>query len=149
MSTPLADLKVQTITQDEFDGKKAKPASKPSAAAPRKAPLPPWKDGVISSFMTNLYDTAGDLLMPFNEPYGQVFKAIAENCGEAWEACAKDSPWLRRWIYSLMQASKLSKLMLAHMPLMIVALHQHGPLRQATDEFAEQFANGFADPAAA
>jgi hypothetical protein len=146
--TPLADLKVTTITQDEFDGKKAKPASKPSASAPRKTPLPPWKDGVIRDFMTNLYDSAGDLIMPFNEPYGSVLKAIAENCGQAWEDAAKDTPWLRRWIYSLMQASKLSKLMFAHMPLMIVALHQHGPLRQATDDLAEQFANGF-NPAAA
>jgi hypothetical protein len=146
--TPLADLKVTTISQDEFDGKKAKPASKPSASAPRKTPLPPWKDGVIRDFMTGLYDSAGDLIMPFNEPYGHVFKAIAENCGQAWEDAAKDTPWLRRWIYSLMQASKLSKLLMAHMPLMIVALHQHGPLRQATDDLAEQFANGF-NPAAA
>lgn len=148
--TPLADLKVTTISQEEFDGKaKATKTSKPSNAAPRKTPLPPWKEGVIRDFMTGLYESAGDLLMPFQPAYGAVFKAIAENCGQAWEDAAKDTPWLRRWIYSLMQASKLSKLLMAHMPLMIVALHQHGPLRQATDDLAEQFANGFSDPAAA
>lgn len=149
--TPLADLKVTTISQEEFDGKKAKPASatKPSRSAPRKTPLPPWKDGVISAFMTNLYDSAGDLLMPFNEPYGTVFKAIAENCGNAWEKAAKDSIWVRRWIHSLMQASVFSQLAFAHMPLAIVALHQHGPLRQATDDLAEQFANGFPQDSAA
>ena len=148
--TPLADLKVTTISQEEFDGKKAKPASKPAAkSAPRKTPLPPWKDGVISAFMENLYDSAGDLLMPFNEPYGMSFKAIAENCGNAWERAAKDSIWVRRWIHSLMQASVFSQLAFAHMPLVIVALHQHGPLRQTTDDLAEQFANGFPDATAA
>lgn len=140
--TPLADLKVQTITQDEYVGnKKTSAGSKPGA--PKKTPLPAWKDGVIAKFMTEVYITAGDLIEPFNEPYGLVFKAISENCGQAWEDCAKESPWLRRWIYSLMQASKLSKLLMAHMPLMIVALHQHGPLRQATDDFAEHVAAGF------
>lgn len=148
--TPLADLKVTTITQDEFDGKKSKPTAKASArSAPRKTPLPPWKDGVISAFMENLYDSAGDLLMPFNEAYGMSFKAIAENCGNAWERAAKDSIWVRRWIHSLMQASVFSQLAFAHMPLAIVALHQHGPLRQATDDIAEHIAHGFSDPAAA
>lgn len=146
---PLADLKVTTITQEEFDGKKQKPGPKPSSSAPKRTPLPPWRDGVISTFMTSLYDSAGDLLMPFQPAYGAVFKAIAENCGNAWEKAAKDSIWVRRWIHSLMQASVFSQLAFAHMPLAIVALHQHGPLRQATDDLAEQFANGFTDPAAA
>ena len=145
--TPLADLKVQTISQDEYDKSKKRPP--PKNSAPKKSPLPPWKDGVIAAFMTNLYETAGDLLLAVSpDPeapsvaYGTVFKAIAENCGRAWEEVAKDSPYLRRWIYSMMQASKLSKLMMAHMPLMIVALHQHGPLRQATNDIAEDIANG-------
>lgn len=139
---PLADLPVKTITEDEYKGSRSSTANKSkraTAGPPRKTPLPPWKDGVISSFMTGIYDMAGDLLLPYSEPYGYAFKAIAENCGQAWEDCAKDNPWLRRFIHNLMNASKLSKLAAAHMPLAIVALHQHGPLRQMTDDVADEY----------
>lgn len=134
----LADLKVTTITQDQFN-ETAKPRTPPKAA-PKKTPLPAWKDGVISAFMTNMYTTAGKLIEPYNEPYGFAFQAIAETAGDAWEDCAKDSPALRRFIHNLMTTSKMSKLLMAHMPLFIVAMHQHGPLRQVTEDVADRYA---------
>lgn len=148
---PLADLKVQTISQDDFDPKKIKQSPGRPPSSKRKMPLPAWKDGVISSFMTNLYEQLGELIEPYDAPYGYTFKAIAVNAGEAWEACAKDSPTIRRWIHQLMSASKLSKLALAHAPLALMTVHRFGPMRQATDEFAEEFAERMAanDSAAA
>jgi hypothetical protein len=138
---PLADLKVQTISQDDFDPKRPdRPKGRASAPPKKRLPLPPWKDGVISSFMTGLYETLGDLIEPYDAPYGYCFKAIAENCGEAWESCAKDSPTIRRWIHQLMSASKLSKLALAHAPLALLTVHRFGPLRTVTDEMAESMA---------
>lgn len=141
---PLADLKVTTINQEDFDPKKPNKPGRPSAPPKRKMPLPPWKDGVISSFMTNLYEQLGALIEPYDAPFGYTFKAIAVNAGEAWEACAKDSPAIRRWIHQLMSASKLSKLALAHAPLALLAVHRFGPLRQQTDDIAEEFAERMA-----
>jgi len=142
---PLADLKVQTISQDEFDPKKPiKSSGGRTPTSKKRMPLPAWKDGVISAFMTNLYEQLGELIEPYDAPYGYTFKAIAVNCGEAWEACAKDSPTIRRWIHQLMSASKLSKLALAHAPLALMTVHRFGPMRQATDEFAEEFAERMA-----
>lgn len=144
---PLADLKVQTITQDEFNPSKPDKPSKPSGSrsAPKKRlPLPAWKDGVIRDFMTRMYEQLGDLIEPYDTPYGYTFKAIAENCGIAWEECAKDSVVIRRWIHQLMSASKLSKLALAHAPLALLTIHRFGPMRQATDDIAEEFAERMA-----
>jgi hypothetical protein len=148
---PLADLKVTTISQEDFDPKKPTKSSGGRTPTRKRWPLPAWKDGVISAFMTNLYETLGELIEPYDAPYGYTFKAIAVNCGEAWEACAKDSPTIRRWIHQLMSASKLSKLALAHAPLALMTVHRFGPMRQATDEFAEEFAERMAanDSAAA
>lgn len=146
--TPLADVPQYDIVDVDPPKKDNKDKTErrstrtnPAANRGKKPPLPPWKDGVISGFMEQLYETAGDIILPYSEPYGYAFKGIAEGCGQAWEACAKDSPALRRFIHSLMSASNFSKLAAAHMPLFIVALHQHGPLRQVTDDIAAEYAD--------
>lgn len=137
---PLADLKVTTITQDQFDPKRPTKNAKAATPPRKRLPLPAWKDGVIRDFMTSMYEQLGELVKPFDEPFGYTFIAMAPNCGQAWEECAKDSPSIRRWIHQFMSASKLSKLALAHAPLGLLIFHRFGPLRQATDDIAEEFA---------
>jgi hypothetical protein len=143
---PLADLKVTTIEQDRFNPKKPNTPSNAGRTPPKKKlPLPTWKDGVIRDFMTNMYEQLGELIKPYDEPFGYVFLAIAENCGQAWEDCARDSPTIRRWLHQMMSASKLSKLAFAHAPLALLTIHRFGPMRQVTDDMAEEMAERLAN----
>jgi hypothetical protein len=137
----LADLKIETITQDQFEAgrRKAPRTSAATSSAKRKTPLPAWKDGVISSFMEGIYTTCGDLIEPYDEPWGITFKASAAQCGEAWEAVAKDNTTVRRWIHGLMTTSKLSQLFMAHLPFLLMGYHRYGPLREKRDDIAAEF----------
>lgn len=111
------------------DAKKRSPRQ-PNSGAKKQKPLPPWKDGVISAWATNLYDVAGKMLEAFDADYGQALQMIAIPAGAAWEGVAKTSPGLRRIIHQLMQTTKLSELVMAHIPLIIVVMHKHGPMRE-------------------
>lgn len=134
----LADLKVTTITHDDFRANDPKKAPRGTSAPPKKKPpLPPWRDGVISAFVENAYEIAGNLLESYEPAISAALKAIAPSAGTAWENCARDSPALRRWFHMLMTTSKFSELMMVHLPLGIVLMHRFGPLRQATDDLAE------------
>jgi hypothetical protein len=145
--TPLIDLANKgTFTPNDGPDKQPKrgpgrPRGSLNTKAPKKqTPLPPWKDGVISSWAENLYTTAGRMVMAFDANYGTVLQGIATPAGQAWENLAKDSPQLRRIIHSLMTTTKLSELVMAHVPLIILVLHKHGPVKEQFDKMAEKLA---------
>lgn len=140
--TPLIDLTKGTFTTNDSDAPPRRTRNtKPTSSAPKKrAPLPAWKDGVISSWATNLYITAGKMVAAYDENYGTVLQGIAVPAGQAWENLAKDSPGLRRVFHSLMTTTKMSELVMAHVPLIILVMHRHGPVKQKIDELSEQLA---------
>jgi hypothetical protein len=123
-----------------------RPRGSVSARPPkRQTPLPPWKDGVISSWAENLYTTAGRMVAAFDPNYGTVLQGIAAPAGQAWENLAKDSPQLRRIFHGLMTTTKMSELIMAHVPLFILILHKHGPVKSAMEGFADKFAGEMAE----
>lgn len=111
------------------------PKKRPPPNSPKKQkPLPPWKDGVIAAWATNVYDVSGKMIEPFDPEYGMALQSIAVSAGNAWEGVAKTSPGLRRVIHQLMTTTKMSELIIAHVPLVIVVMHKHGPMRHMFDE---------------
>lgn len=143
--TPLIDLAKGTFTPNDTDTapRRSRP-TKTSSAPKKRAPLPAWKDGVISDWATNLYITAGKMVAAYDENYGTVLQGIAVSAGHAWENLAKDSPSLRRIIHSLMTTTKTSELIMAHVPLIILVMHKHGPVKAKIDELNEQLAEEMA-----
>lgn len=119
---------------DEATSEARKRAPRSSTPPKKQKPLPPWKDGVISAWAENLYTVAGQMIEAFDSDYGQALQSIATSAGAAWEGVAKTSPGLRRIIHNLMQTTKLSELIMAHVPLIIVVMHKHGPMRQMFTE---------------
>ncbi len=139
--TPLIDLTKGTFTTNDTDAPPRRTRNARTTSPPKKrAPLPAWKDGVISAWATNLYTTAGKMVAAYDENYGVVLQGIAVPAGQAWENLAKDSPTLRRIIHSLMTTTKTSELIMAHMPLIILVMHKHGPVKQKIDELSDQLA---------
>jgi hypothetical protein len=153
--TPIIDLSKGTFTPNDTSDKPPKrgpgrPKGSLSSRSPkRQTPLPPWKDGVISSWAENLYKTTGRLVAAFDPNYGTVLQGIAQPAGQAWENLAKDSPPMRRLFHTLMTTTKLSELIMAHLPLFILVLHQHGPIKNSFDGIAEKFAGEMAEQMAA
>lgn len=138
--TSLIDLaKAGTFEPPGIDPDVKPNRARKSAPPPKKRPaLPPWKDGVISHWATNLYQTAGQMVVPFEPNYGAILQGISEPAGQAWENLARDSPGLRRVFHSLMTTTKMSELIMAHMPLIILVLHKHGPVQEQMSRFAEK-----------
>lgn len=135
----LADLKITTITHDDFRAKSEKEQRAPRAATPKKKPpLPPWREGVISEFVSKAYELSATMTEPYEPAIAGVLHSIAGPAGSAWENCARDSPALRRFFHALMTTSKFSELAMVHLPLFIILMHRFGPLRQATDEMADE-----------
>lgn len=140
---PLIDLARGTFS-DETPPKRTRRTSANASGAPgpkKRTPLPPWRDGVISEWATNLYEMAGKAIVVFDEPYGNILQTIAVPAGQAWENLARDSPQLRRMFHWAMTTGKLSELIFAHSPLLMYMLHRYGPARDRMDDFAEKFAD--------
>lgn len=144
---PLIDLAMGGSFTDEQPPKRTRRTSRSSGpttaqGSPKKrSPLPPWRDGVISEWATNLYRMGGEVIEQFDEPYGQILQNIAVPAGQAWENLARDSPQLRRFFHWMMTTGKLSELVFAHTPLFMYMLHRYGPARDRMEDFAEKFAN--------
>jgi hypothetical protein len=153
--TPIVDLASAggPVSNDEKDKPPKRGVGRPKGSlsgarttGPKKqTPLPPWKDGVIASWATNLYTTAGRMVAAFDPNYGTVLQGIAEPAGQAWENLAKNSPQMRRVFHHLMTTTKLSELIMAHIPLFILVLHKHGPVKNQFEKFADKFAGEMAE----
>jgi hypothetical protein len=136
---PLIDLEKGKFIGGE-PKRRGRPPGSQSTTAKKRAPLPPWRDGVISAWAENFYTMAGQAIESFDEDYGKILQAIAAPAGQAWEDLARDTPQLRRFFAWIMTTGKLTGLVMAHSPLFMYALHRYGPARDRMEEFAEKFA---------
>ena len=137
---PLIDLeKGKFVGADTGRKRRGRPPGSTSTTPKKRAPLPPWRDGVIAEWVSNFYTIAGKAIENFDEPYGVIIQNIAAPAGQAWENLARDSPQLRRFFAWIMTTGKLTELIMAHSPLIMYVLHRYGPARDRMDEFAERF----------
>ena len=137
---PLIDLEKGKFIAGDGPRKRGRPPGSANTGPKKRAPLPPWRDGVIASWVQNFYETAGKAIENFDEPYGVIIQNIAPAAAQAWENLARDNPQLRRFFAWIMTTGKLTELVFAHSPLFLYVLHRYGPARERMDEFSEKFA---------
>lgn len=112
----------------------------------KKAPLPTWRNGVISKWVAGIYEAGGTALSTLGHAdYGQCMKDVAEPAGVCWEKLAKRHEWLRRFFDRVMSGGEVSEIIWVHFPLFMLALKDMGLLHpmnfSITQEFADEMAN--------
>jgi hypothetical protein len=120
---------------------KSKTQPKPNRKAP--GPLPPWREGAIAKWCTDIYTLAGNFIITFDPVCGNAVLQIAETVGFTYEKMAKQNNSWRRFFGWAMQSSTMGELIFAHSTLLIAITTHHGPFRRATEDMAEKFAKEF------
>ena len=132
----------------EGESKADKVPRRVKSTPPKKSPLPPFRAGVISKFMKQVYEAGGGALINFgHEDYGQSIIDIAEPAGIVWEKLAKRHEWLRRFFDRIMTTSEFSELFWIHFPILMLVMKDTGLLRPMTASVTEEFAEEMAKEA--
>jgi hypothetical protein len=112
--------------------KKVKPR-KPTPAMPRSG---------LAGPLTNMYTGLGLSLSMVDRNCGQAIVESAEDCAQAWEELARRNPRVRRAILMLLETSDVTKIVIAHAPIMMAVASHHVPfVKEQQLKVVEMFAN--------
>lgn len=123
------------------------PPKKAKVKAPKvRKPTPPMPKGGIAQGIGNMYTGLGLGIGMVDPHCGMVIVENAETCAEAWEELAKKNPKVRRALLMLLETSDVTKIVIAHAPIMMALATHHVPFVQTMvadtgTKFAEAFAN--------
>lgn len=122
--------------KDWFTGK-----PKEKKAKVRK-PTPPMPRKGLAGPLTNMYTGLGMTLAMVDKQCGMAVVESAEDCAQAWEDLAKTNPKVRRALLMLLETSDVTKIVIAHAPIMAAVMVHHMPLvREQQLKVVEMFAN--------
>lgn len=143
--TPLVDYQItDTPTDSPFTSPpNSKTKAKPNPNRKAPGPLPPWREGAIAKWCTDVYVLIGNGIKTFDEVCGEAVISIAVPVGLTYEKMAKQNNSWRRFFGWAMQSSTAAELFMAHAPLAAIVLTHHGPFRKATENMADKFAQEF------
>jgi len=115
-----------------------RPAQQPPKPPRDRKPAPPYREGMFVDPLTEFYEFLAMILMPLR-PKAAMYLVMpetlrdaetgefsqgrtgAQKCAEAWDAAAKKSESVRRFLDGFLQISVWGTLAMVHIPL-IVAL---------------------------
>lgn len=105
-------------------------APRTKAAADRKPRAPRTRKPALGARMANLYTMAGVGVSmaphPAARAVGLAMAANATECGQAWEALAKENPAVARALEQLLTVSTVGALLAAHTPIVLAGLSAAG-----------------------
>ena len=107
-----------------------------------RKPTPPMPRKGLAGPLTNMYTGLGMTLAMVDKHCGMAVVESAEDCAQAWEDLAKTNPKVRRAILMLLETSDVTKIVIAHAPIMAAVMAHHMPLvREQQLRVVEMFAN--------
>lgn len=122
----------------QFLGMKPKPEKKPKA----RKPTPAMPRSGLKGPLTNMYTGLGLSLSMVDQQCGRAIVESAEDCAEAWEELARRNPKVRRALLMLLETSDVTKIIIAHAPIMMAVASHHVPfVREQQLKVVEMFAN--------
>lgn len=107
------------------------------AATPRKEkPAPPYEAGQYTQALVDLYSMVAFVAMPFKPELAVTIMgpcraptekepdppSVAENCADAWDKAAKQSPTVRRMLAAVTATTVWGSLATAHAPILAAAV---------------------------
>jgi hypothetical protein len=115
--------------------------------AKTRKPTPPMPRSGLAGPLTNMYTGLGLSLSMVDRNCGQAIVESAEDCAQAWEELAKRNPKVRRALLMLLETSDVTKIIIAHAPIMMAVASHHVPfVREQQLKVVEMFANQGASP---
>jgi hypothetical protein len=123
------------------------PAKKAKVKTPKpRKPTPPMPKSGIAQGIANMYTGLGLGIGMVDPHCGMVIVENSETCAQAWEELAKKNPKVRRALLMLLETSDVTKIVIAHAPIMMALATHHVPFVQTMvadtgTKFAEAFAN--------
>ncbi len=122
--------------KDFFSGKPREKKVKP------RKPTPPMPRKGIAGSLTNMYTGLGMTVAMVDPQCGKAIIESAEDCAQGWEDLAKTNPKVRRAILMFLETSDVTKLFIAHAPILAAVMSHHVPLvREQQLRVVEMFAN--------
>jgi hypothetical protein len=122
-------------------------SSKPKKAKVRK-PTPPMPRKGIAGALTNMYTGLGMTVAMVDKQCGMAIVQSAADCAESWEDLARTNPKVRRALLMLLETSDITKIVIAHAPIMAAVAMHHMPLvHEQQLKVVEMFANQGVDEA--
>ena len=106
-----------------------------------RKPTPPMPRNGIAGALTNVYTGLGMTVAMADRHCGMAIVESAEDCGKAWEDLAKRNPKVRRALLMFLETSDVTKVIIAHAPIMAAVFAHHAPLGDKQMSLIEQFAN--------
>lgn len=106
-----------------------------------RKPTPPMPRNGIAAALTNVYTGLGMTVAMADRHCGMAIVESAEDCGQAWEDLARRNPKVRRALLMFLETSDVTKVIIAHAPIMAAVFAHHAPLGDAQVSLIEQFAN--------
>lgn len=111
-----------------------------------RRPTPPMPRKGLAGPLTNMYTGLGMTVSMIDKQCGMAIVESAEDCAQAWEDLAKTNPKVRRALLMLLETSDVTKIVIAHAPIMMAVMVHHMPLvREQQMRLIEVFANSGGD----
>jgi hypothetical protein len=107
-----------------------------------RKPTPPMPRKGLAGPLTNMYTGLGMTVAMVDKHCGMAIVESAEDCAQGWEDLAKTNPKVRRALLMLLETSDVTKIVIAHAPIMAAVMAHHMPLvREQQLKVVEMFAN--------
>lgn len=111
---------------------------KPKAPITPKV-IPDYRAGMIKKGFEELYATIGAVLMLKDPTCGMAIIQAAPEVAESLEELARDNPTVRRILMGVIATNALGKVVVAHMPILMIVFAHHIAPRMNGDVDPELF----------
>jgi hypothetical protein len=86
-----------------------------------------YKAGVLVKPLTGFYETIGGIVLLADQTCGQAIINSAEEAAKSLDELARTNPKIRRILMRLLESGAITKVVIAHMPIILAVLAHHFP----------------------
>jgi hypothetical protein len=86
-----------------------------------------YRPGMLVKPLTAFYETIGGLIILADPTCGQAIINSAEEAAKALDELARTNPKVRKVLMRLMQSGAVTKVVIAHLPIVMAVLAHHFP----------------------
>lgn len=92
-----------------------------------ESPKATYRPGMLVKPLTGFYETIGGLVILGDQMCGQAIIDSAEEAAKSLDELARTNPRVRRVLMRIIEGSAITKVVVAHLPILMVVLAHHFP----------------------
>lgn len=90
-------------------------------------PTTVYRPGALVKPLTSFYETIGGFVILADPDCGSAIVNGAENCAKSLDELARTNPRIRRVLMRMVESGALTKVVVAHLPIILAVLAHHFP----------------------